>query len=218
MAERQGKVEQALTQLAESAGSQPAFAFEVHRQQVAILERAGRSQEALDLLNYDLTYRPYDVELLLSRGALHEKLGQLDPALADLRAAVAVMPDNPLTLNALGYTLANRTGRHTEAYRLIRRALERDPANPAILDSYGWAWYRLGRLPEARSYLQLAYSGLPDPEVAAHLGEVMWEQGEREAARRLWQEALERSPQSEPLRDTMSRFLPGQRVDEGQGS
>jgi tetratricopeptide (TPR) repeat protein len=113
-----------------------------------------------------------------------------------------------VALNALGYTLANRTGRHGEAYRLIRRALEREPKNAAIQDSYGWIFYRQGLLGEARSYLQLAWSQFPDPEIAAHLGEVMWKQGDHESARRLWADALEKNPASQSLKDTMSRFLP----------
>lgn len=208
IAERRGDAESALQQLAEFAGRHPQLAFMIHRHQVTILDRMGRQQEALDLLNYDLAYRPDDVDLLLSRGALFEKLGQLDPALADLNAAVAVMPNYPVALNALGYTLVNLTGHHEEGYRLVRRALEREPNNAAILDSYGWAWYRLGKLPEARSYLQLAYTNFPDAEVAAHLGEVMWKQGDRDAASTLWRDALEKNPSSKPLRETMARFLP----------
>jgi tetratricopeptide (TPR) repeat protein len=208
IAERRGESGAALEQLSQLAGRYPQLAFSIHRYQATVLERTGREEEALDLLSYDLAYRPDDIELLLARGALFDKLGQLERSLTDLGAAVEVAPDNPVALNALGYTLANRTGRHGEAYRLIRRALEREPKNAAIQDSYGWIFYRQGLLGEARSYLQLAWSQFPDPEIAAHLGEVMWKQGDHESARRLWADALEKNPASQSLKDTMSRFLP----------
>lgn len=196
----------ALSRLEEAARRYPQQGFDLRRLRVAVLERAGRRREALDLLDEAIVYRPFDTELLLARGALLEQMGELEPALADMSRAVAIDPDDAVALNALGYTLANRTGRHGEASPLIRRALERDPGNAAILDSYGWVLYRRGHLAEARSYLQRAYAQLADAEVAAHLGEVMWQQGEHEAAERLWKEALEKAPGNTPLRDTMTRF------------
>jgi tetratricopeptide (TPR) repeat protein len=196
--------EQLLVRLAERY---PQRAFQAANYRAALLQRLGRDQEALDLMTASLAYRPDDADLLLTRGTLLERMGRLDEAIADMTAAVRIVPDNAVALNALGYTLANRTRRHDEAYRLIRRAIEREPESSAIMDSYGWALFHRGRLPEARSYLQYAWVQLPDPEVAAHLGEVMWEQGERDAARALWAEALEQNPTSAPLKDTMARFL-----------
>ncbi len=198
--------DKALEQLQEAAGRHPQYGFELRRFGVTVLERAGRTREAIGQLDEAITYRPFDTELLLARATLQEQAGEIEAALSDMADAVAIDPDDAVALNALGYTLANRTGRLDEASRLIRRALEREPRSAAILDSYGWVLYRRGLLAEARSYLQRAYGQLPDPEVAAHLGEVMWQQGEREAARRLWQQAHEQSPDSAPLRDTMHRF------------
>jgi tetratricopeptide (TPR) repeat protein len=172
-----------------------------------VLERAGRTEEALDALDEALERRSEDVALLLARGALLDRTGRLEDALADMRAAVAAAPDSALPLNALGYTLADRTRHFDEAYRLVRRAIELDPGNAAILDSLGWVYYRQRKLPEARTYLALAYSQFPDPEVAAHLGEVMWQQGDRDAARSLWNEALERNPDSRTLQAVMARLM-----------
>jgi tetratricopeptide (TPR) repeat protein len=149
----------------------PDRAFDVARVRVATLQRLNRNDEALAGLDEILRYRPDDAEVLLTRGALLEKMGRIEPALADLAAAVKLFPESPVANNALGYTLANRTGRKPEAYRLVRRALERAPGNAAILDSYGWVLYRQGHLAQSRSYLQLAFAQFPDPEVAAHLGE-----------------------------------------------
>jgi tetratricopeptide (TPR) repeat protein len=206
IAEASGAPEAALKVLTDLAEFRPDLAGDLARYHAALLQRLGKDQEALEVYNEALKYRPDDADLLLGRGALLETMDRLDAALADMTAAVRLMPDNAIAMNALGYTLANRTRRHAEAYRLIRRALERDPGKAAVVDSYGWVLYRQGKLMEARSYLQLAHSLLPDPEVAAHLGEVLWVQGERDAARRLWADALEKSPESKPLKDTVARF------------
>jgi tetratricopeptide (TPR) repeat protein len=197
----------ALRRLSDFGERYPRLAFEASRLRASMLQGAGRTQEARELLDESLRYRPTDAELLLARGALLEQMNELEPALADMRAALAIMPDSAVALNALGYTLANRTRKHAEAFRLIRRAIEREPGSAAILDSYGWVLYQKDQLPEARSYLQLAWSRLADPEVAAHLGEVMWKQGDEAGARRLWEEALEQAPDSAPLKDTMARFV-----------
>jgi tetratricopeptide (TPR) repeat protein len=207
IAEASGDAKSAQQLLKRLAERYPQLAFQADRYRAALMQRLGQDQPALDLLSQMLFYRPDDAGLLLSRGALLEKMGQLDAAVTDMRAAVKLLPDSALTLNALGYTLANRTARYDEAYALIRRAIEREPGSAAILDSYGWVLCRQRKLPEARSYLQLAYSQFPDPEVAAHLGEAMWQQGDRDPARRLWEEALEGDPASQPLKDTMARFI-----------
>ena len=207
IAEASGDTQSAMQLLTGLAKRRPELAFDVARYRAAMLQRMGQDQEALAIFDDILTYRPDDVNVLLARGALLEKMNRLDPALADMERAVTLMPDNAVAVNALGYTLANRTHRYPEAYRLIRRALEREPESAAIIDSYGWVLYRQGRLAEARSYLQLANSQLPDPEVAAHLGEVMWKQGDQDAARQLWTDALEKDPGSQPLKDTMARFV-----------
>lgn len=196
----------ALARLDQFVAANPRLTTEGRRLRAGVLQRAGRLPEARAELDAVLLDRPADAGVLLARGALLEQIGELAPALADMRAAALILPDDAAALNALGYTLANRTGRHAEAYRLIRRAMELDPGNAAIIDSYGWVLYRKGWLPEARSYLQLAWSQFQDPEVAAHLGEVLWRQGEREQALSLWAEALERNPDSAPLKETMARF------------
>ncbi|MBM4197798.1 MAG: tetratricopeptide repeat protein [Gammaproteobacteria bacterium] len=185
----------------------PQRAFEAEAYRAALLDRLGRTDDALRLMTRNLLHRPDDVGTLLNRGALLDRIGRHDEAIADMTAAVRILPDSAVALNALGYTLSIRTSRQTEALGYIRRALERSPDSAAIMDSYGWVLFRLGRLPEARSFLQYAYSQLADPEIAAHLGEVMWRQGDRDAARTLWQDAREKHPQNEPLQETVKRLL-----------
>ena len=124
----------------------------------------------------------------------------------DLRSIIASDPDNATALNALGYTLANRTERYTEAFELVSRALALQPDEPAILDSMGWVMYRTGRYEEAVDYLTRAYAAFPDPEVAAHLGEVLWITGDTDAALAVWRGALIKDPDHDILNSTLKRL------------
>ncbi|HHJ80345.1 MAG TPA: tetratricopeptide repeat protein, partial [Candidatus Tenderia electrophaga] len=115
-------------------------------------------------------------------------------------------PDHVDALNSLGYTLADRTNRLDEAYAYVKRALELKPESFYIMDSMGWVLYRQGKLAEALVYLNKAMQINPDSEVAAHLGEVLWVKGDKDAARDIWHKALELSPESSALLDTIKRL------------
>ena len=119
---------------------------------------------------------------------------------------MCIRDSNSTALNALGYTLTNRTQRHEEGYALISKALALQPDEPAILDSMGWALYRMNRLEEALDYLTRAYAAFPDPEVAAHLGEVLWVSGDTENAMLVWQGALLKDPANAVLQETLQRL------------
>ncbi|MFZ5654890.1 MAG: tetratricopeptide repeat protein, partial [Pseudomonadota bacterium] len=119
---------------------------------------------------------------------------------------LAMDADNAAALNALGYSLTNHTDRYEEAQRLIERALALAPDDAAIIDSLGWVLYRRGQHQRAIVELRRAAELLPDPEVAAHLGEVLWVVGERQQARSVWEEALERFPDDRLIRETMRRL------------
>ena len=124
----------------------------------------------------------------------------------ELRKIIASEPDNATAINALGYTLANRTRRYDEAYELISRALALEPGEPAILDSMGWVLYRQGNYEEALDYLTRAYAAFPDPEVAAHLGEVLWVSGDTENALEIWRGGLKKDPDNAVLAETLERL------------
>lgn len=147
-----------------------------------------------------------DALLLYARALAWVRLGRADRAEADLGRILAHDPDNAAALNALGYTLADRGERLDEAERHVRRALRLDPGNPAILDSMGWVLYRLGRPHEALPYLEQAWELMRDAEVGAHLGEVLWEVGERDEARGVWREAAELDAGNSVLRETLERY------------
>lgn len=148
----------------------------------------------------------FDSTLLYSRAMLAERMDRLDVLEADLREILKREPDNTDALNALGYTLADRTARYEEAHALIRRALELVPDNFYVLDSMGWVLYRLGRPAEAVPYLEKARAQRNDPEVAAHLGEVLWVLGRRDDARAVWDAALERHPEDRKILDAIQRL------------
>ena len=136
---------------------------------------------------------------------LLEKLDRIDDAEKVLRRLVELKPDDAQALNALGYTLVDRTDRVEEGFELIERAHKLAPSDPFILDSLGWAYYRLGKLDEAERHLMRAFAVRPDPEIAAHLGEVLWARGQPQKARELWQSQLKEAPDHPVLLETMRR-------------
>ena len=160
---------------------------------------AGDGTAELDAFARGLAAFADDPALLYARGLAWERRDDIPRAEADFRRILVSEPENVATLNALGYTLADRTTRYREALELIDRARVAEPDNPAIIDSYGWVLYRLGRSQEALVQLRRAYSMQKDPEIASHLAEVLWAGGERDEARRLFREALELDPDNRSL-------------------
>lgn len=158
------------------------------------------------VLGNALSTRPDSIELLYDHAMAAERLNRLDVLEKDLRHLLKLRPDHAQALNALGYTLADHNVRLNEAADLLSQALKLSPNDPFILDSMGWLQYRLGKLPVAEDYLQKAFGARPDPEIAAHLGEVLWAQGKHEAAQQLWQSSLSTSPKNQALLDVMAKF------------
>jgi Flp pilus assembly protein TadD len=171
-----------------------------------VLVQAKQLSAALAVLDESLEQLPESTMLRYTRSTVHQRNQNVAAMERDLRSIIENDPDNAMALNALGYTLTDLTDRHAEAEVLIRRAHELQPDDPAILDSLGWVKYRLGDLEAALGYLRRAYAAFPDPEVAAHLGEVLWTAGEREEARAIWREGAERDADHEVLRATLERF------------
>jgi len=173
-----------------------------------LLREAGDPQTAVEVYSEGLQTLDGRPELYYARAMTYEQLGRIDLLEQDLRAILAQDPENAQALNALGYTLADRTDRYAEAHDYIKRALAQEPEDAAILDSMGWVLYRMERYPEALDHLRRAYDRQPDPEIAAHLGEVLWASGERRAARKVWRDAERRWPDHPLLRETLERFDP----------
>ncbi|HEY0961969.1 MAG TPA: tetratricopeptide repeat protein [Pseudomonadales bacterium] len=174
-----------------------------------LLMDSGRKDDAASLLDSSIEAFPNDIQLLFLRSVLSTERNDLALMEQDLRKIIELDPTSPLAYNSLGYTLADRTDRVEEAYELIQRAAELSPDDPAVIDSLGWVQYRLGMLAEARKNLTRAYELLPDHEVAAHLGEVLWVLGERNEATRVWRSALQMEPDSSLIRNTVQRLNVG---------
>ena len=173
-----------------------------------VLTDAGMHEAAFNLYGAALETSPDNEELLYSHSLAAEKLGNIEIAERDMRRILKNDPDNTRTLNALGYTLADRTNRYEEALVYINKAYEQEPDDPAIIDSLGWVHYRLGNLDEARRLLQQAWDMTGNSEIGAHLGEVMWAQGDRDDARRIWEVALEAEPDNTMLLKVIDRYNP----------
>ncbi len=204
---RLGKTDEALRSLENVVAADPESSIDLAAARGELLMRVGRFDEALELYNHELERYPGDRGLLFSRSFLYERMDRVDDAVAELRALLAQDPDDPVALNALGYTLADRTDQYEEAYQLIRRAYELSPDNAAIVDSMGWVEFRMGNNEPAIEYLRRAWSLQRDPEIAAHLGEVLWTVGDLQAAEEIWFEALSENPESEVLQEVIERLM-----------
>ena len=178
----------------------------IYSAEAGLLTRAERYDEAMAVYDASLAEFPGNSNLLYARGMLAVEMDRLDLLERDMRDILSREPDNADALNALGYTLADRTDRYDEAYVLIKRAVELKPADHYIVDSLGWVLYRMGRHEEALVQLRRAMSLNPDPEIAAHLGEVLWVLGNKVEARAVWSSALEAAPDDERLLDVIERF------------
>ncbi|WP_405223427.1 tetratricopeptide repeat protein [Lentisalinibacter sediminis] len=204
---RLGQADGALSQLERFARRNPRQALDVRFTEAQLLEAMERYEEALDAYDEILAAKPPSLGLLLSRAEVELARGETDAAVEGYREALALRPESATALNALGYTLADRTDRLKEARKLIERALEKEPENAAIIDSMGWVLFRQGEPEAALPYLERAWDMIRDPEVAAHLGETLWVLGRRAEAREILQEAYDEFPGSEPLRDTLQRLM-----------
>jgi len=173
-----------------------------------MLRHAKQYNEAYKVLTAALVKLPNNTDLLYARALIEDKLNRIDLHEADLRKILKQDPKNATALNALGYTLADRTTRYQEALSLVQQALTLRPGDPYIMDSMGWVQYRLGHNAEAVKYLRAALEKRPDAEISAHLGEVLWVMGEKTEAKSVWNRALKTTPDNEVLLGVIKKFKP----------
>lgn len=201
-----GDADSALRVQREFAANYPKRAFETLQPQAEILLSMNKEDEALETISVALEYKPWDPELWLYRGGIYENIGDYPEAIKAFRRAVELAPDSATALNALGYTLTVATRDYEEAYKYVSRAIALEPENPAIMDSMGWVLYKQGERAEARGWLERAYGLLVDPELAAHLGEIMWVDGDQDEAMEVWSAALQEFPDNRVLIETIDRL------------
>jgi len=201
-----GRTDEAEKRLAAARDAEPDYAIQLYLIQAETLSANNQGERAWKVLQQALLQFPDDLNLLYTRAMQAEKRNDLVQMEKDLRLIIKRDPDNAMALNALGYTLSDRTTRYDEAKVLIEQAHKLNPEDPAVLDSLGWVNYRLGNLDEAERLLRMALERFPDQEVAAHLGEVLWVNGKQREARQIWEKFLKEQPESPILRSTIKRL------------
>jgi len=203
---KQGKLSDARALVQELPDATPEQQRQKLQAEVQLLRDAGRYQQAYDMLARASAQSPDDTDLIYDQAMVAEKLDRLDEMESLLRRLIELKPDSPNAYNALGYSLADRKLRLEEARTLIQKAVSLAPDDPFIADSLGWVEYRLGNLDEATRILEDAYKRRPDPEIGAHLGEVLWVAGQRDRARSVWRESTLADAGNETLVKTLKRL------------
>ena len=207
MLAKQDKLAEARSHLHSLAPQNDAQRVQILQSEAQLMREAKDYQESFDILRKALDVQPDQPELLYDVALAAEKIDRIDIAETNLRRLIVLKPDHAQAYNALGYTLADRTDRLAEARDYIEKALKLSPEDPFILDSMGWVEYRLGHVAQGLQYLERAFQQRPDPEIAAHLGEVLWAKGDKPGAEKVWREALRDNPENNELQKVIKKYL-----------
>lgn len=205
---RAGKLDEARQVLQQTATMHPAERVALGQSEAQLLRDAKRYAEALEVLERLLKSNPGNAELLYDSALVADRLDKVALVEERLRQVIALQPENAHAYNALGYTFAERNMRLDEARELVARALALLPEDAFIIDSMGWVLYRQGDLAGALIQLKKAYGLRQDPEIAAHMGEVLWGLGRQDEARRVLREAARKDPDNEALAAAVKKFQP----------
>ncbi len=204
---KKGKTDEAFKHLQQLPATNNQQRAQLIIAEAQLLRETGAYQKAFQLLSSGLEKLPDHVDLLYDRALAAEKIGKSDILEQDLRKLIQLKPDHAHAYNALGYGLAEHSDRLPEALELIEKAIALSPNDAYIMDSLGWVHYRMGNINQGLSYLRQAFGINPDPEIAAHLGEVLWVQGIKDEAKEIWQSSLKNNPGNETLISTMKKFM-----------
>ena len=209
-----GRTEENQAWFAELRKRHPDQAENFYLMETNLLRKHGQNEQALTLLDQAIASVGDSGRLVYTQALLNDQMGNTAAFESGMRKLLDRDPDNATILNALGYKLIEDNSRLKEAQQLIGKALQLRPDDPAIIDSMGWVQYRLGNHGEAVKYLQKALEQLPDHEIAAHLGEVLWMQGNRERAMQVWQRGLKMNPQSKIIPAAMKRLQSNESLEQ----
>lgn len=202
----EGKLPEAQRFLQEIKANNEAEEIQIIQAEIQLLRSAKKPQEAMIIMEAAITRHAKNPELLYDYALLAESQEKFIEMEATLRQVIELAPDNQHAYNALGYSYADRNIHLDEALSLIEKALNLAPDDPFILDSFGWVKYRMSKLEEAEQALRRAYQLRPDPEIAVHLGEVLWSAGKKDEARQFWREVNNKYPGNETLKSTLARL------------
>ena len=175
--------------------------------QASLYSQQNQQEKSFNLLSEMLEEFPDEKDVLYTRALVAEHLGKMEVLETDLKKIIAKYPDDVDALNALGYKLLDDASRYREAEKYLQHAIKLRPSEPAIMDSYGWLLFKIGKYPQALNYLQSAYEKQNSGEIAAHLCEVLWSMGRKEEAQLVFDNALKVSPEDVDLMDFKQRFL-----------
>lgn len=183
------------------------------RAQIALIDAqllgdAKQYAEAYQVLQSAAGKMPDNPDLLYATGMMADKVGKPEVFEKMMREVIRISPDYAQAYNALGYGMLERNERIPEAVGLVEKALQLAPDDASIMDSVGWGYYRSGKLDDSVNMLRRAFAGNPDPEIAAHLGEVLWVRGDKNEAKKVWQDSLKANPGNVPLQTVIKKFEP----------
>ena len=206
--QKQGKLDEARKHLQSIKPGDDAQRIQLVQAEANMLREAQAYSDAYDLLGKSLEGTPESIDLLYDQAMIAEKLDKVDIMERNLRKVIELQPEHAHAYNALGYTFADRNQRLPEARKLIEKALELSPQDGYIMDSLGWVLFRMGQMNEAVTQLRRAFDLRPEAEVGAHLGEVLWANGQRDEAQKIWSKFLKESPLNDTLQSTLKRLSP----------
>lgn len=205
---KEGKLDEAREELHQTIAQNSQQRVQLWLIEAQLLNKAKQVETAYQVLTQALDKLPNHPELLYEAAMLADQLGKHDVFERMMRKVIEVRPESAQAYNALGYSLLDRNERLEEGMRLVEKANQLAPDDAAIMDSVGWGYYRTGDLSKGLEFLRRAYSANPDPEIAAHLGEVLWMQGVKDQAEKIWGDALKLHPDNVVLQNTMKKFIP----------
>jgi len=202
--------DEADTRLNLLSGQFPKQKLRIILMQAGLYGQQEQYEKAFKLLTDALTGQQDQRDLLYTRALMAERINRLDVLEADLKKILAKYPDDAEALNALGYSLLGSADRYAEAEKYLQQALNLQPNEAVIMDSFGWLQFKLGKLEQALGYLERAYAKQQEGEIAAHLAEVLWALGRKEEARKVFNKAIKKAPEDEYLLDFQKRILSGE--------
>jgi tetratricopeptide (TPR) repeat protein len=203
-----GKLEEAREYLHQTVAVNNQQRVQLWLVEAELLRDSKQIEAALQVLALGMEKLPNHPDLLYEAGMLDDQLGRHDQFEQMMRRVIEINPEHAQAYNALGYSMLDRNERIPEAMQLVEKAIQLAPDDAGIIDSVGWGYYRQGNLDKSLEYLRRAYSTDPDPEIGAHLGEVLWVHGEKDQAKKIWSEALKLHPDNEVLQAAMKKFVP----------
>jgi tetratricopeptide (TPR) repeat protein len=206
--DKAGKLEDARETLRHAQAKTDAQSAQLIMIDAQLLREEKKYESSYEVLAQGLVKFPENPDLLYQAAMAADKLNKEDLFEQLIRKLMKIAPDNAHAYNALGYSLLDRNLRIPEAIKLVEKAYQLAPDDAAIIDSMGWGQYLLGNLDKSIDFLERAYKADPDPEIAAHLGEVLWKHGDKTAARKVWADSAKTNPDNEALKAVMKRFIP----------